>query len=81
MENINLSLPEEAKKKMDKFPDVNWSEFIRKCIESKAKELKLKQEMSKKLKEEDESGFTDWTIEMGRKVNKGISKRLKEENR
>lgn len=79
MVSLTLSVPEDVRKEMKEFDEVNWSAFVRKCIESKARELRWKQEMLKKLKQEDESGFTDWTVKKGRKVNEGISKRLKEE--
>ena len=64
---------------MKKFPEMNWSGFVRVCIESKAKQLAWKREMLAKLKQENESGFTDWSIEMGLKVNKGLAERLKKE--
>ena len=28
MTNITLSIPEELKKEMEKFPEINWSEVI-----------------------------------------------------
>lgn len=34
MVNFTVSLPEELKAEMDKFPDINWSEQIRKNIQS-----------------------------------------------
>lgn len=76
MVNMTLSIPEELKKTMNEFPEINWSGLVRITIESKTKQLKWKQEMLKKLKEEDESGFTDWTVEMGRELKKGRKKRL-----
>lgn len=79
MVSITLSVSEQVRKEMKQSPEVNWSGFIRSCIESKSKELAWKREMLAKLKQEDDSGFTDWTIEMGRKVNKGVAERLKKE--
>lgn len=63
---------------MKKFSDVNWSAFVRSCIESKTKQLSWKQEMLAKLKEEDESGFTEESIRIGRKIKEGMWKRYKE---
>jgi hypothetical protein len=77
MVSITLSVPEKTREQMKMFSDVNWSAFVRSCIESKAKQLAWKQEMLAKIKEEKESGFTDWSVEMGSKLNKGISERLK----
>lgn len=77
MVSVTLSIPEEVKHKMEKFPEINWSGLIRKCIESKAKSLSWKEEMLKKLEQDKE--FEGWCVEMGRKVDKSIAKRLKKE--
>ncbi len=79
MVSITLSIPEKVRDEMKQFSEINWSAFVRNCIESKAKELAWKREMLAKLKQEEDSGFNDWALEMGRKVNKGISERLKKE--
>ena len=79
MVSITLSVQPKIKELMKQFPELNWSGFIRTCIESKVKQLTLKQELLARLEQEDASGFTKWSIEMGRKVNKDISKKLKEE--
>ena len=79
MVSITLSVPEEVRVQMKNFPEINWSGFVRTCIESKTKQLAWKQEMLDKLEQEDESGFTEWTIEMGRKINKGLAERLRKE--
>ena len=79
MVSLTLSIPEELKKRMEQFPEINWSGLVRKIIIEKANELQWRQDMLKKLKEEDASGFTQWTVEMGRRVNKGIAQRLKKE--
>ena len=79
MVSITLSIPEKTREEMKKFSDVNWSAFVRACIESKAKQLSWKQEMLAKLKEEQETGFTDWTIAKGRELNESIAERLKKE--
>ncbi len=77
MVSITLSVPEEIRKLMKKFPEINWSAVIRKVIEEKAKKLALREELLAKFKEEKESGFTDWTIELGRKVKKDSADKLK----
>ena len=77
MVSVTLSVPEEVKEKMDKFPEINWSGFIRKSIEQKTRELSLREELLKKLEQDKE--FEQWCIEMGKKVNKGIAERLKKE--
>ena len=79
MATITLSIPNDIRERMRQFPEINWSGLVRKTIEEQVKHLLWKNEMLKKLKQEDESGFTEWTVEMGRKVNAGIAQRLKKE--
>ncbi|MEK6825550.1 MAG: hypothetical protein AABY00_02065 [Nanoarchaeota archaeon] len=71
MATVTLSIPDDIREKMKQFPEINWSGLVRKTIEEQVKQLVWKQEILKKLKEEDESGFTQWTIEMGRKAKQG----------
>ena len=77
MVNMTLSIPAELKNTMNEFPEINWSGLVRVTIESKTKQLKWKQEMLKRLKQEEDSGFSDWSVEMGRRVNDGIEDKLK----
>ncbi len=79
MVSITLSVPEEIRKLMKKFPEINWSRFVRASIEAKAKQLAWKEEMLKKLKQEDESGFTEWSIELGNNLKERVWQRHKEE--
>ncbi|OYT28653.1 hypothetical protein B6U98_04310 [Thermoplasmatales archaeon ex4572_165] len=58
MVSITLSVSDKTKKLMNKFPEINWSGFIRQAIQKKAGELSWKEEMLKKLKEEE--SITDW---------------------
>lgn len=39
MTNITLSIDDEVYKKMRKFSEVRWSEFVRKCIQKRVEEL------------------------------------------
>lgn len=48
MPRITLSIPDKLKKRMDKMPDVNWTEIIRRGMHKRVDELK----MFEKLKEE-----------------------------
>lgn len=79
MVSITLSVSEQIRELMRKFPEVNWSAVARKSIEEKAKKLALKEEMLKKLKEEDEAGLTEQAIEIGNKIKEGMWKKYKEE--
>ena len=77
MASITLSVPEETRKVMKRFPEVNWSGFIRKTIAQKASELEWKEEMLKKLKAEE--SIIESEVELGREINAGIARRLKKE--
>ncbi len=70
---ITLSLPEDLKKQMDEFEDINWSAVAREAIKNKLSQLLLfKSIVSKsKLTEED-------ALEIGRKINAGLAKRYKD---
>lgn len=39
MTNITLSIDDEVYKKMRKYSEVKWSEFVRKCVQKRVKEL------------------------------------------
>ena len=73
MVSITLSVPEEVKRRMEQFPEMNWSGFVRSCVEQKTEQLSWKQEMLNKLKAEEE--FTEWAVEAQRESR---TKRLKE---
>lgn len=40
MEKLTLSIPEELKKKLDKYSEVNWTEVLRRGIKEKLEKLK-----------------------------------------
>ncbi|MEK6890892.1 MAG: hypothetical protein AABX03_02035 [Nanoarchaeota archaeon] len=69
MVSITVSVPEETRKLMKKFPEVNWSGLVRKSIMEKAQKLALKEEMLKELNKEKD--FNDWAVELGRRAKKG----------
>ena len=39
MTNITLSINDEVYKKMRKYSEVKWSEFVRKCVQKRIEEL------------------------------------------
>ncbi|MBC7129157.1 MAG: hypothetical protein H5T45_05450 [Thermoplasmatales archaeon] len=55
MTNITLSIPDELKKKMEKYSEIKWSQIARKAIEEKIRELELLDKLTKdsKLTEKD----------------------------
>ncbi len=76
MPTITLSVPEQLKKDMDSFKEVNWSEVTRELIRGKIERLKLLKKMDEMLKD---SKLTDEdALRLGREVNKSARKRLED---
>jgi len=74
MVSITLSLPEDIRALMKKFPEINWSALVRKFITEKARKLALKEEMFKQLEKEKE--FDSWAVNLvrdGRRQQKNES--------
>ncbi|MBS3076730.1 hypothetical protein J4233_00495 [Candidatus Pacearchaeota archaeon] len=74
MVNITLSIPEELKKEMEMFPEINWSVLFREAIKKRIMLLKKIKEFTKdsELTEED-------AIRIGREINKEAAKKYKKE--
>jgi len=70
-----LSVPPEIKRKMERFPEINWSGFIRSSIEEKVNKLSWREEMKKKLS--NEAAFDEWAVEFGREVKREGYKKTK----
>ena len=77
MVSITLSVPEEIRKKMKQFDEINWSGLVRKTIEKKIHELSWKEEMLKQLKEQEK--FEDEAITIGNKIKKSMWKQYQKE--
>ena len=60
---------------MKKFPEMNWSGFVRKSIEHKTKLLAQLEEMKKKFKEE--QGVVDWSVKLQHASRSGRIDELK----
>lgn len=41
MTNITLSIDDEVYNKMRKFSEIKWSDFVRKCIQQRVKEMEM----------------------------------------
>lgn len=52
MVNITVTIPDEAKRLMDRMPEVNWSEVARQGIEKGLKRLELIKKMDEFLKDD-----------------------------
>lgn len=75
MVSITFSIPDETRKIMKEFPEVNWTHIVRSSIEERAKKFVLKRELLKDL--DKEKDFVNWSVELGRKAKQGRVKRLK----
>jgi len=75
MPNITLSIPEDLKKKMDKLPEINWSEVTREVLAEKVRRLVLLKKLDKML-EKSELTEED-AIRLGEKAKEGMLKRYK----
>ena len=64
MVSITFSIPEETRKIMKEFPEVNWTHLVRSSIEEKAKKLSLKKELLEKFGKEKE--FIEWSVDVVR---------------
>jgi len=45
MEKVTLSIPEELKKKLERYPEVNWTEVLRRGIKERIEKLKKFEKM------------------------------------
>ena len=69
---ITLSIPEEMKKEMENFPEINWSSIARTAIKHRIIMLEKFREFAK------DSIMTERdALELGRKVNASLHKRYK----
>ncbi|MBS3150205.1 hypothetical protein J4425_00140 [Candidatus Woesearchaeota archaeon] len=71
MVNITLSVPNEIKKEMDKFSEMNWSEVARQAFKDKIVKLEILKKFSSKIKlsEKDIKNLSD-------KINKDVSEKF-----
>jgi len=74
MTNITLAVPDDIKREMEKFPEINWSVIAREAIKKRVELLKKFREFTK-----DSTMTEEDAIRFGREVNKRVSKRLKDE--
>lgn len=73
MASMTLAVPQELKREMEKFPEINWSAVAREAIKNKILLLQKFREFTaeSRLTEED-------ALELGGKVNKALAKRYME---
>ena len=72
MTTLTLAVPDEMKKKMDSFPEMNWSEVARQAFIQKIEDM----EFLRTFKEKSKLTEAD-ALRLGKKVNKSVSDRLR----
>jgi hypothetical protein len=72
MANITLSIPEDLKKEMEKFPEINWSEVARDSIKKKIAQLSFLKGFRM-----DSDITIDEALKLGQEVNQLLVKRYK----
>ena len=72
MANLTLSVPDELKEMMEKFPEINWSEVARDSIKKKIAQLNFLNgfQIDSEISPED-------ALKLGREVNELLLKRYK----
>ena len=73
MVSITLSVPEDVRELMKKFPEVNWSALIRKAILEKTNQLSLKESMLNESRKEE--NFNQWAVNLIRNGRKNENSR------
>ncbi|MFX1445220.1 MAG: hypothetical protein ACFFHV_17540 [Promethearchaeota archaeon] len=74
MANLTLSIPDELKKMMENFPEINWSEVARDSIKKKIVQLNF----LKGLRIDSEITPED-ALNLGKEVSELLIKRIKSE--
>jgi len=74
MANLTLSIPNELKEMMEKFPEINWSEVARDSIKKKIAQLNFLKgfRMDSEITPED-------ALNLGREISELLLKRYKSE--
>ena len=74
MPTITLSMPDDIKKQMDEFQDINWSAVAREAIKNKLSQLILFKSIVSKSRLTKKNA-----LELGKKINASLHKRYKED--
>jgi hypothetical protein len=70
MVTMTLAVPKELKKKMDSFPEINWSEVARQAFRRKVEDLEILRKFTR------ESTLTEKeALELGAELSKKLAKR------
>lgn len=69
MVNFTVAIPDELKKKLDRYPEMNWSEVARQAWKEKAEQMELLNRITAKSKATDKD-----VEELSRKIKAGMAK-------
>jgi len=75
MSTITLSIPEDLKREMEEFKEMNWSEVARAAIRERVAQLAILKSITAKSKLTEKDA-----LEIGRKINKSMHERFKKEH-
>ena len=75
MVSLTVSVPSHTRELMKKFPEMNWSGFVRKSIERKAQDLSRMDRLIRKV--EAERPVTDWSVRLQKASRCGRLEALK----
>jgi ribosomal protein L15 len=75
MPTITVNVDDDLKERMEKHPEINWSEVTRQAIRNKIEKLELMDELTV------DSELTDEDVdEIAAKINESARKRIEEES-
>jgi hypothetical protein len=72
MTTLTLAVPDEMKKKMDSFPEMNWSEVARQAFMQKMEDM----EFLRKFKQKSKLSESD-ALRLGKEVSREVSNKLR----
>ena len=72
MTTITLAVPDEMKKKMDSFPEMNWSEVARQAFMQKIEDMNFLRTFKEKSKLTEADA-----LRLGKEVSKEVSNKLR----
>ncbi len=72
MATLTLAVPDEMKREMDSFPEMNWSEVARQAFMQKIEDM----EFLRRFKEKSKITESD-AMKLGKEVSKAVSNKLR----
>jgi len=72
MTTLTLAVPDEMKKRMDSFPEMNWSEVARQAFMQKIEDMNFLRKFKEKSKLTEEDA-----LRLGKKVSTSVSNKLR----